>query len=119
MSICWWCYWGWPKPIRDIYDEAVQKLQDYVSPLHYGPAHIVWEDENWDSAQWCLDNFEHWKRTYNNGLFYDSELDVVHWSLTALLAVPDEFKHPPGGYDEDSDHPENFPPPPHWVMGQK
>jgi len=25
MGICWYCHWGWAKPVADIYDEALFK----------------------------------------------------------------------------------------------
>jgi hypothetical protein len=50
MGICWFCYWGWPKPVADIYLKALAKLDGYDSPLHFGPAHIIWDDENFDRA---------------------------------------------------------------------
>lgn len=109
MGICWWCHWGWPKPIRDIYDEALRKLDGDESPLHYGPAHIVWEDENWDSAQWCLDNFDDYCGDHNK-----EDLAVVRWSLEELLKVDERFKCEPDDYDEEN--PSNYPPPSDWVM---
>jgi len=110
MGICWWCHWGWPVEIRDIYESAVEKLDGFEDPLHWGPSHIVWEDENFDCAQYCLDNFEKNKRDYS-----DEQLSVVRESLELLLALPDEFKNEPEGYDEDS-KPEDFPPPANWKM---
>ena len=106
--MCYWCYWGWPKPIRDIYDDCVEKLGG-EGALEWGPGHVVWGDENWDSAQWCLDNFDKYKGDYT-----DDELTVVRESLERLLAVPDEFKVEPGGYDGDKHAPADFPPPKHW-----
>jgi hypothetical protein len=111
MGVCWWCYWGWPKEIRDIYDDAVQQLGMDDSALRWGPAHIVWEDENWDSAQWCLENFE----TYaDRDQYSDDALSVVRESLKRLVALPNEFKHEPVGYDDEN--PKNYPPPSHWKM---
>ena len=48
MGMCWWCHWGWPKPIHDIYDKALAALDGDESPLLYGPAHVVWVHEIWD-----------------------------------------------------------------------
>lgn len=111
--ICYWCHWGWPKPIRDIYLKAVRRMSkinivhDPEFPLLYGPAHIVWADENWKSAQWCLDNFE----DYADGIG-DLQLMVVKKSLKELVELSDDFKEPPEDYD--GKNPENFPPPEHW-----
>lgn len=111
MCICWNCYWGWPKPIRDIYDEALAKLDGNDLPLRFGPAHIVWEDENFDCAQICLDEFE----PYASELT-EYEKEIVRWSLERLLEVPEEFKEWPDDYD--GKQPENFPPPDHWQCKQ-
>lgn len=114
MGMCWWCHWGWPKPIRDIYDKALAALDGDESPLLYGPAHVVWGDENWDSAQWCLDEFESWEMYWMEDRFSDSDREAVRQSLVELVALPDELKQEPVDYD--GEHPENFPPPSHWVM---
>lgn len=55
-------YWGWPKQIADIYDEAVRRLNVNEHPLLFGPAHIVWEDENFSHYQHCLNNFDEYKK---------------------------------------------------------
>jgi len=105
MGICWYCHWGWPKAIKDIYEKALEKLDGNDSPLHYGPAHIVWEDENFDSAQWCLDNFDEYADDLS-----EEEKVVVRWSLEQLLLVPAHIiNSQPEDYDDE--HPENFPPP--------
>jgi len=114
MGQCWWCHWGWPKPIREIYDRAISALGGYDAPLHFGPSHVVWEDENWDSAQWCLDHFEEWRVNWNKGRYSDEELEVVRRSLVELAAVPEEFKREPDGYDDEN--PGCYPPPSHWEM---
>ncbi len=64
----------------------------------YGPAHIVWCDENWESAQWCLDNFE--KYTYDDD--EAEHMAIVRQSLIDLLAVDDEFKSEPDEYKGDT-----------------
>lgn len=112
MGACWWCCCGWPKPIRDIYDAAEMKLETIgsnKSRLHYGPAHIVWGDENFEQhhIQSCLDDFDRWCDN-----FTEQEKDIVRQSLLDMLAIPDEYKHEPAGYDDE--HPENYPPPEHW-----
>ena len=105
MGICWYCHWGWPKAIRDIHDQALAKLDGNDSPLHYGPAHIVWDDENFDSAQWCLDNFDEYADDLS-----EEEKAVVRWSLEQLLLLPENVINSiPEDYDDE--HPENFPPP--------
>lgn len=104
MGICWYCHWGWPKPIADIYDRYIGIAGE--SAMHYGPAHIVWDDENWDSAQWCLDHFEE----HSDGDHTPKELAAVYASLKELVALPqDVIEAIPEGYDDE--HPENYPPP--------
>lgn len=110
MGVCYWCHWGWPKPIRDIYDDCVKKHSQ--SLLLYGPAHIVWADENWGSAQWCLDHFDENKGDFSH--CGEKAFAVVRESLERLLKVPDEFKIEPGGYVAGEHDPADFPPPKHW-----
>lgn len=124
-GICWWCHWGWPKAIRDIYDRAEKDIDDILDTypcekngwncwegepicgeyaLEFGPSHIVWSDENWDSAEWCLKycdepQFKDWN---------PEALEIVRRSLRELEALPEHFKLAPNGYD--GQHPENFPP---------
>ena len=106
MGICWKCYWGWPEEICQIFEEACRKIGD-ESLMEYGPAHIVWSDENFDSAQWCLDNFEKYRREE----YSEEEHEVVRESLRKLLLLPDHIiDFVPKEYDDE--HPENFPPPP-------
>ena len=105
--VCWYCYWGWPKKVADIYLKALKDLNGYEDPLHYGPAHLVWEDENFDAAQWCLDDFDRFK-----GHFTDMELEAVKKSLMELAEIPlNECCVEPIEYD--GEHPELFP---HLIM---
>lgn len=107
MSICWYCYWGWAKSVFNIYRDALFKLKkrgSSESPMHFGPAHIVWEDEDWNSVDWCLENFDKHRSDYS-----DSELRVVRWSLMKLKRLSPEERDPePEEYDGES--PEKFPP---------
>ena len=107
--ICWFCTWGWPKPIADIYQAALKELDGDDLPLLYGPAHLVWADENFDSAQWCLDHFEEYKRDLS-----EKEQQVIRESLEQLLMVDEEYKCEPEGYD--GENPQDYPPPKHWEM---
>ena len=113
MGICWWCHWGWPKPIADVYQKALKKLAYNPVPLHFGPAHIVWEDENFQNChiQSCFDSFDEYSKDLS-----EYEKSVVRESLEELLKVPDHFKVEPEGYEEDDNHPEKYPPPEDWVM---
>jgi len=104
--ICWHCHWGWPENIANIYLKALSMLSKDDHPLLYGPAHIVWSDENFyrENIQWCLDNFNEYRADYN-----DKELEVVKWSLLELLKIPGNIDIEPEDYD--GMHPELYPPP--------
>lgn len=104
MSICWYCHWGWPKPVADIYREAINRLEGDWLPLDFGPGHIVWSDENFGGAEWCLDNFDLYRGDYT-----DQELDIVRWSLEELAKIPLGTREcVPDDYD--GEHPDIFPP---------
>lgn len=104
MSYCWYCHWGWAKPVAEIYKRALDDLGGDSTPLHYGPAHVVWDDENFDLAQGCLDDFE----KYGAG-FSERELAIVRRSLEELASLPMEERDIwPDDYD--GIHPENYPP---------
>lgn len=112
MSICWWCYWGWPKEIADIFDEACRRLGDPDGwALEFGPGHVVWGDENWGSAEWCLEHFSE----YVGDLTEEEQL-VVRWSLTELAKIPLERREQTLRPDYDGEHPEKYPPPPGIVL---
>jgi len=113
--ICWDCYWGWPKAVADIYDRAAADLDaagfDPEHELDYGPGHVVWADENWDCAAWCVTQIE-------TPAFADRDpraMAIVRRSLEELDALPADVRDvTPEDYD--GENPENFPPPPHVVM---
>ena len=94
--ICWYCYWGWPKQVADIYDEYG------ADGLDYGPGHAVWADENFETSsiniaiKYC-----------NQGEGDEQDRDA----LIKLLYIPEEIRCCcPEEYDNE--HPENYPPPP-------
>jgi len=106
MAICWYCHWGWAKPVTKIYREALEKLEGWEWPLLHGPAHIVWSDENFydNDIQWCLTYFDEDPSDYS-----PEDLEVVRWSLEELLKIPeDERVAEPEEYD--GEHPQWFPP---------
>ena len=83
--------------------------------MHYGPAHIVWDDENFErhNVQWCLDHFDEYKGDHG-----ETELAAVRQSLLDLLALPDREREAcPADYDEE--HPEKYPPLEGVVMVRK
>ena len=94
--MCWYCRWGWPKPISDIYEEAVQLLDgDYE--LLQTEAHVVWGDCNFDVAESFID---------------DVNDPVVRRSLELLAAIDQQFIVPDHWhYDTDA-----HPPPDDWEL---
>lgn len=116
MGTCWYCHWGWAKTVSDIYREAQRRIDELEvrgtahDPLHFGPSHIVWEDENFDSPEWCLEHFEdnHLTRTR----YTAEELEIVRWSLEELAKLPlDQRCIEPKEYRlTDEEDPEAFPP---------
>lgn len=85
--ICWYCYWGRPKAIREIYEKYINIAGEPA--MHCGAAHIVWDDENFEREhiQWCLDNFEENKREDN----IEEENEAVKKSLIELLELSDDI----------------------------
>lgn len=126
--MCYWCYWGWPVELADIHDESVERIEAILEPLrfnketfeevqteppsgfsalHFGPGHVLWEDENWDCADYCLkecdgEMVEGW---------VPAAVEVLRDSLRRVIALPDHLKREPEGYSEDETDPKDFPPP--------
>lgn len=131
MGDCWICRWGWPKVCVDIYNRAVSDLEKLYEEdpdskvwfsfgaegvMKFGPAHIVWEDHNFDSWQWCLEESEKNRAKYNT--ISDKEMEILRRSLRELGELdpdvrdycgPDEYESQPGNWYHDV---EQFPPPP-------
>ncbi len=104
MGICFTCYWGWPIAIADIYEQALSDLDGYADPLSYGPGHVVWEDENFDQAEYCLEHFDEYRGDYT-----DEQLAIVRLSLEKLAMIPiEERECEPEDYDDEN--PELFSP---------
>lgn len=71
---------------KPIFLQAAEKLgAGYSLPLEFGPAHIVWNDYNFGSAEWCLENFP---ETHDNATA--EQLAIVRWSLEELVKIPME-----------------------------
>lgn len=105
--ICWYCHWGWAKPVADIYFEALRRVGEDSNALEYGPSHIVWCDENFEDSciQNCLERFA--EPMYSH--YSAAELAVVRWSLEELLKLPEDARCiEPEEYN--GENPENFPP---------
>lgn len=106
MSICWYCHWGWAKPVADIYEKAVDLLDGDSSPLEFGPAHVVWSDENFEMAEECLGMFD--ERAADSHIS-NEDLEVVRQSLIDLCRIPIDVRCPcPDDYDLEN--PSNYPP---------
>jgi len=94
----------------DIYQEAVRRLGDNEYLLDFGPSHVVWSDENWGSAQWCLDNFDRYVGYMDEDSYTQEDLEVIKWSLRELTKLPDEIIYAvPEDYDDEN--PALYPPP--------
>lgn len=111
MGMCWYCYWGWPRVVRDIFSDAKFALGGDENPLIFGPSHIVWEEENFDddSIEWCIN-----EATVENCQKYELppfQMGVISASLKRLLAVQPHVRacEP---QDYDGENPENYPPDP-------
>ena len=105
MAICWYCHWGWSEPVAAIYRRYLAVAGE--SAMHYGPAHIVWEDENFEreSVQGCLDHVNE----YRHETATDEQHAAVKASLEALLALPDDLLDP-CPMDYDNENPTQYPP---------
>lgn len=109
MCECWYCHWGWAKPVADIYQKHLAELDGDDSVLSFGPSHIVWSDENFDdgSVEFCLNEIATNRGFYD--AYSDDEISVVRRSLEELLTIPESVRCcEPADYDDE--HPENYPP---------
>lgn len=120
--ICWWCHWGWPERIVNIRRQAEREIDALPDeqrgqspfPVEYGPAHVVWADENFDDGCIisCIKDCDA-PPPYLSDVS-SAELAIVKKSLELLLQVPAEIRQPPPGYD--GEHPEDYPPPAEWKV---
>lgn len=108
MGVCWYCYWGWAEPVAKVYSEAVAKLDGWDEGLTYGPAHVVWADENFgdDSIKFCLERCDDPESLERRS---PAQIAIARESLLKLLEIPEDVRCcEPEEYDDE--HPENFPP---------
>lgn len=113
--MCWYCYWGLPKPVAEIYKKALEALDGDSNPLEFGPSHIVWSDYNMQDGniKFCIDECDNNRKAYHQS---DKDIAVVRQSLVELLQVPEEVRNCEP-FDDTTDltdyenHPENYPPP--------
>jgi hypothetical protein len=134
--MCWYCRWGWPKAVADIYLRAERDIDAMIpepgpendwtdwdgepscgeSALKYGPTHCVWEDENFGG------DFEFELKECDSPMYANwlpGAMDVVRRSVRELLALPESVRMPRQDYFEE--HPDgrtadDFPPPPEIEM---
>lgn len=101
--MCWYCTYGWPESVADIYDKYAPIAG---AAMHWGPSHVVWEDENFgdDNVKWCLAECK-LRKPEDLDRFSEAELASVQASLEEMLAIPESVRHPA---PED----EETPPPP-------
>ena len=117
--ICWYCHWGWPKEVADIY-QRYSELAGDSEVLDFGPGHIVWADENFEdhSIKSCIESAAEFQQIAPDADFSDHQLDVAVQSLKDLLAVPEDIRCcEPEGYD--GENPAMFPPPDGLEMVRK
>jgi hypothetical protein len=102
--ICWFCHWGWAKPVQDIYEKYKALVGEHA--LKYGHTHIVWEDENFDDdcVTGCIGEYK-----YADDDSTEEDLKLIDESLRELLLVPKKFREFPAEYD--GDNPAAYPPP--------
>ncbi len=122
--------------MRDIYDRAERDIDEALlataceandwtrveepssgeAALEYGPAHVVWSDENFDLAESCLKDCD--GPLYRD--WHPPAMEIVRRSLRELMALPPRIRNcAPEEYWDDGEHPENFPPPPGVEMIKK
>ena len=119
-GVCWYCYWGWPKEVFDVYRKYVEEAGS-DSLFTAGPSHIVWSDENFGDGDinWCLKicTAEGLKEVYgyegkSAAEYYgvdELDIDVVHRSLVVLREVSESIRLcVPKDYD--GNNPKEFPP---------
>lgn len=111
MKNCWYCYWGWAKPVADIYNKTVrQGIVDDYDMCHIG--HPVWEDENFDDIT-IKSTIQHIHMNYNTFLvswgYTKTQINAVCKSLEQLLEIP-EHERCIEPKDYDGEHPEKYPP---------
>ena len=110
MELCWYCHWGWPDAVAKIYEEAEAKCG--YDPLHFGPSHIVWEDENFEDSHidFCIAECADLAK-YDYSVKTPAQMAVVLESLQKLRAIPEAVRCcEPKEYKGEL--PDNFPPPP-------
>ncbi len=122
MGICWYCHWGWPKQVYDIYMKYLALLDGDDVLLEFQQAHIVWSDENFETE--CIEScIIHADEYWDKENVTKEEHDLITESLKELLLVPEEIrccepeeyivKNRTGNNEAD---PKDYPPPAGIVM---
>lgn len=116
--MCYFCAWGVPPKVKEIYDRAVRDLDsidgvDGDSAMRYGPGHIVWDDFNLERehVEYCISVCDDKSRHY--GMREDA-VAIVRRSLVELLELPDGTI--PEVTESMNDNAEDHPP--YWASGQ-
>lgn len=93
--------------VTKIYNQALGMCDGMWKALHFGPSHIVWEDENfWDhSIEFCINEMN--TETYDN--FSDEQLNAVRWSLEQMALMP-ESERCVEPDDYNGENPDDYPP---------
>lgn len=129
MGTCWFCHWGWPKALSDIYKRAVADIEalpykhrsgapglcqyrDGDDVLQFGPTHCLWSDENFGgSLEFELKECDNYDYSQEEAMT-PQEIAIVRRSVLEVLALPDDVRNPvPADYDNEN--PKNYPPPAH------
>jgi len=80
----------WPPAVWAIYERHCRAIDQLgfngELEMGYGPAHLVWDDENWRCIQFCLDECEGWTRREVSA----EVLAIVRQSLLDLLQLGPE-----------------------------
>lgn len=84
-DLVWGCY---TKARGLAVQNGIADMDIYMA-LHFGPAHIVWEDHNFKlhHVKWCLDNFDDFTGNHSKEC-----LEYVKYSLIELIIIHEMFE---------------------------
>ncbi|QEG08323.1 hypothetical protein HWC26_gp071 [Aeromonas phage 2L372X] len=80
--------WGAYNKARDLAIQNGIEDKEIRGALHFGPAHILWEDQNFklQDIKWCLDNFDNFTGKHSKEC-----LEYVKYSLLELIIIHEMF----------------------------
>lgn len=93
----------WGVKTKAVYRVSLEAVGGDADVLDYGPAHVVWADDNFEdeSIQFCLGECETRRQEWLDK-FGEAKLDAVRTSLELLLKIPeDERGDDPQDYGDD------------------